>query len=261
MDVDGCRIHYVDAGQGPTVVFIHGSPVSSYSFRHQIEALKARFRVVAPDLPGFGRSSSPKEGVAFKGQSEILRRFLDGLDPGQIRLVLHDWGGPIGLGCACARLEQVTQLVLINTTCLPDFRPPPYWRAFIAPRLGDLLLVRLNLFGIGLPLLLSAARSPEVRRVYAQPFRNIGTRRTVLALERLEGYRILMESVMGRLPDLQVPTLVLWGHPDPYFRPTELERLKASFKDVAVQEIPEAGHFPQEDAPEAVTEALMRFLR
>ena len=261
MDVDGLRIHYVDAGQGPAVVLIHGSPVSSYSFRRQIEALMGSFRVVAPDLPGFGQSSSPAEGIAFKGQAEILRRFLDGLDLGQIRLVVHDWGGPIGLGCVAARPEQVSRLVLINTTFLPDFRPPTYWRAFIAPRLGDLLLVRLNLFGIGLPLLLRAARTPEIRRVYARPFRKIGTRRTVLALERLEGYRPLMEGVMERLPEIQVPTLILWGHPDPYFQPTELERLKALFRDGAVREIPGAGHFPQEDAPETVTEELMRFLR
>ena len=255
------NIHYIDEGKGPVVVLLHGSPVSSFSFRHQISALQTRFRVIAPDLLGFGRSSAPIKGAGFRLQANVLRRFLDSLNLNSIRLVVHDWGGPIGLGCIAMKPEQLSQLVLVNTTFLPDFHPPPYWRIFIAPLLGDFIIVRLNFFYHGLPILLQAARNPIIRSIYAQPFKQISTRRTVLTLERLKGYRPLMESVVKQLSKLQVPTLILWGHPDPYFRATELERLKSFFNKVTVKKIPGAGHFPQEDAPEIITKELIDFIK
>jgi haloalkane dehalogenase len=261
MEIGGNRIHYVDVGEGPVVVLLHGSPISSFSFRHQIAALKDRFRVIAPDLLGYGRSSAPEKGAGFILQANVLRSFLDSLNLSSIRLLVHDWGGPIGLGCAAMKPEQISQLVLVNTTFLPDFHPPPYWRLFIAPLLGDFLLVRINFFCHFLPFLLNAARNPIVRAVYAQPFKKISTRRTVLALERLTGFRPLMESVVKQPSMFQVPTLILWGKPDPYFRATELARLRSFFKNVTVKEIPGAGHFPQEDAPEDVTNALLKFLK
>ena len=259
--ISGWRVHYVDTGAGPPVVMVHGSPISSFAFRQQIAALAPRFRVVAPDLLGFGRSEGPGEGASFPQQADMLCALLDHLALGAFRLVVHDWGGPIGLGCAVQRLDEISQLVLINTTLLVDFKPPRYWKPFTLRGLGDLLLVRANLFSRGLPFLLRSARSPQVRQAYAQPLQARGLRRTILALERLEGFAGLMEKVAAELPRLaQLPTLIIWGHPDPYFRPRELERLKGMFPAALVREIPGGGHFPQEDAPEAVTAALLDFL-
>jgi len=261
MEIGAHRIHYVDVGEGPVVVLLHGSSISSFSFRHQIAALQNRFRVIAPDLLGYGRSSAPIKGAGFILQANVLRRFLDSLNLSSIRLLVHDWGGPIGLGCAAMKPEQISQLILVNTTFLPDFHPPPYWRLFIAPLLGDFIIVRLNFFCHGLPFLLQAARNPIVRAVYAQPFKQISTRRTIIALERLTGFKPLMESVVKQLSKLQVPTLILWGKPDPYFRSRELERLKSFFKNVTVKVIPGAGHFPQENAPEIMTKELIDFIK
>jgi haloalkane dehalogenase len=259
--IGGWRVHYVDTGTGPPVVMVHGSPVSSFAFRRQIPALAPRFRVIAPDLLGFGRSEGPADGASFPQQAGMLCALLDHLALGPFRLVVHDWGGPIGLGCAVRRLDDLQQLVLINTTLLADFRPPRYWKPFTLGGLGDLLLVRANLFSRGLPFLLRSARSPQVRQAYAEPLKARGLRRTILALERLEGFAGLMEEVAAELPRLaQLPALIIWGHPDPYFRPRELERLKAMFPAATVREIPGGGHFPQEDAPEGVTEALLDFL-
>jgi haloalkane dehalogenase len=260
LEVGGHRIHLVDAGEGPTVLMVHGSPVSSFTFRRQIDLLRRRFRVVAPDLLGFGFSSAPDGGAGFRPQAEALRGVMDKLGLDDVRLVIHDWGGPIGLACMAERPEQLRQIVLINTSILPDFRPPPYWRAFIAPHLGEFLLVRLNVFAHGLPLLLAAARRPEIRRVYARSFERVAARRTVLALERLEGFRELMERVCTRLDAMRVPTLFLWGHPDPYFRKSELDRMRGLFQGSELHRIPGGGHFPQEDAPGPITEALSRFL-
>lgn len=259
--IDGQQVHYVDHGAGPPVVMVHGSPISSYAFRQQIAALGARFRVVAPDLLGFGLSEGSEGGAAFQQQVTMLCKLLDRLSLGQFRLIGHDWGGPIGLGCAAKHPEEVCQLVFINTTVLTDFKPPLYWWPFTMRGLGELLVVRMNIFARGLPLLMRSARSPEVRHAYARPLAAIALRRTVLALERLEGYRDLMWQVETALPYFsQIPTLIIWGKPDSYFSPRELQRLKGIFPNAIVHEIPGGGHFPQEDAPETVTAALLDFL-
>lgn len=261
VEVEGHAVHRVDAGAGFPVVLVHGSPTSSLLFRHQIAALSARFRVIAPDLLGFGRSGAPPGGTAFREQARVLRALLDRLGLDRFALVGHDWGGPIGMAAAIRRPEQVSQLVLVNTTLRPDFEPPWYWRPFVAPRLGELLLVRLDLFGRGLPLMMRAARERSLHRRYRAPLARADTRRTVLALERLTGYPELMREVRDALSRMQVPTLILWGEPDGYFRSPERERLHALLPHARVHPIPKGGHFPQEDAPEEVTAALLAFLR
>jgi haloalkane dehalogenase len=216
--------------------------------------------VVAPDLLGFGRSSAPAVGADFSLQAQSLRDLLEHLRVDSFRLVVHDWGGPIALGCVAERPAQLRQLVLINTTVLTDFQPPAYWRPFVGRWLGELVVVRLNAVAWVLPTMMRAARSRALRRVYLEPLRSPGTRRTVLALEQLRGYAPLMARVARALPELQVPTLLLWGQPDPYFRAAEIERLEALFEHVTRRVLPGAGHFPQEDAPEQVTHALEQFL-
>jgi len=261
VEIGGWRMHYVDMGTGPPVVIVHGSPISSYAFREQIAALSSRFRIVAPDLLGFGQSEGPEEGASFPQQADTLCALLDHLSLGPFRLIGHDWGGPVGVGCAVRRLAEIEQLVLINTTILADFKPPRYWKPFTLRGIGNLLVVRMNLFSRGLPLMMPAARSAEVKQAYAQPLEARGLRQTVLALERLEGFEELMSQVATELPRLvDIPTLIIWGHPDRYFRTGELERLKNLFRAAVVHEIPGGGHFPQEDAPEAVTAALIDFL-
>ncbi len=261
VEIDGMNVHVIDVGHGPPVVLVHGSPTSSLVFRHQIEALAPEFRVVAPDLPGFGQSSAPAGGASFSQQASVLGALLDRLRLEPYALLGHDWGGPVAMACAARRPEQVSRLILANTTIVADFRPPWYWAPIVAPIIGELLVLHLNLFGRGLPLMMRAARDKSLRRRYLDPTRRAGTRRTMLSLERLTGYRALMEQVERALPKMRVPTLVLWGEPDYYFRPAELERLHRLLPQAAVEKIPEAGHFLQEDAAEAVTNALLRFLR
>jgi haloalkane dehalogenase len=261
LEIEGFKVHFVEAGAGFPVVLIHGSPTSSILFRHQIAALSNRFRVIAPDLLGFGQSAAPAGGTAFREQARVLRALLDHLGLERYALLGHDWGGPIGMAAAVHRPEQVSRLVLVNTSLRPDFTPPWYWQPFVAPLLGELLLVQLNLFGRGLPLMMRAARERSLHRRYLAPLRRTDTRRTVLSLERLTGYAQLMREVVAVLPRMQVPTLILWGEPDDYFRPPETERLHALIPHAIVHRIPRGGHFPQEDAPEMVTDALLAFLR
>jgi haloalkane dehalogenase len=261
VEIEGFNVHLVEAGAGFPVVLVHGSPTSSILFRHQIATLSNHFRVIAPDLLGFGQSAAPAGGTAFREQAGVLRALLDHLGLERYALLGHDWGGPIAMASAIQRPEQVSRLVLVNTSLRPDFSPPWYWKPFVAPLLGEFLLVHLNLFGRGLPLMMRAAREKSLHRRYVAPLRRADTRRTVLSLERLTGYAELMREVLDALPRMQVPTLILWGEPDGYFRSPEMQRLHALIPHAKLRAIPEGGHFPQEDATEVVSDALLDFLR
>jgi pimeloyl-ACP methyl ester carboxylesterase len=100
-----------------------------------------------------------------------------------------------------------------------------------------------------------------VREHYARYLHAEETCKTILSLERLEGFDELMERVEPAIQGLPVPVLILWGHPDPYFGRGELAHLRAMFPDVTVREIEGGGHFTQEDAHETVTRELLAFLR
>lgn len=260
VEIAGFNVHLVDAGAGFPIVLVHGSPASSILFRHQIARLSHSFRVIAPDLLGFGQSAVPAGGTAFREQAKVLRALLDHVGVERYALLGHDWGGPIAMASAIQRPEQVSRLVLVNTSLRPDFSPPWYWKPFVAPVLGEFLLVQLNLFGRGLPLMMRAAREKSLRRRYLAPLSRPDTRRTVLLLERLTGYAALMREVVDVLPRMQVPTLILWGEPDAYFRPPERRCLHALIPHARVHPIQKGGHFPQEDATDAVTDALWAFL-
>ena len=245
-------------GSGPPVVLVHGSPLSSFSFRHQIAGLAPHFRVIVPDMLGYGQSGKPEDGVAFAQQAEALRGLLDQLKLDSFRLLVHDWGGPSGMAAVRDRLDQIEQLVLLNTTLRPDFSPPWYWRQFTSIT-GDLLLVKLNVFSRGLGSMMQAARQPDIRDHYTQALDPLGTRRTMLRLERLEGYAPLMAEVESALKAVDVPALIVWGTPDQYFSKRELVYLQSVFPDADVREIPGGGHFSMEDAPQALTDALLAF--
>jgi haloalkane dehalogenase len=253
------RIAYVDEGDGPPVVMVHGSPISSTSFREQIAALSPQFRVIAPDQPGFGRSFIPSQGVDFTDQAAALRGLFDHLALDSFRLVVHDWGGPTGMAAVSDRLHHLKQVVFVNTTIRPDFAAP-LWSKPLTSVTGELLVVKLNLVSRTLSSMMRSARQPEKRAHYRALLDPLGTRRTMLRLERLEGYAPLMEDVRQALRGTSIPARIIWGTPDTYFSDREIEYLQTGFPGAAVVKIPGGGHFCMEDAPRALGDALIEYL-
>jgi haloalkane dehalogenase len=253
------EVSYIDAGQGPAVVMFHGSPLFSFEFRAQIVSLAQHFRVIAPDLLWFGRSTGPVGGADFTTQADAMRELLDHLDLRRFHLIGHDWGGPIGLGAAARTPEKIDRLVLLNTSIRSDLRPPWYWHVFTAPGLGEFFLVSANAFGRGLPLLLRSARNRTVWRRYTQPLKRREARQTVLLLERHQGFAELCRCIGGALARMAGPKLIIWGEPDPTFRRGERQRMQALLPDARVRSL-RGGHFANEDSSDRVTEECVRFL-
>jgi haloalkane dehalogenase len=120
VSVLGAKLHYVDEGQGPVVLMLHGNPAWSFLYRRQIQALRGHYRCVAFDLAGFGLSEAPKDfSFAPADHSKLISAALDRLNIHDASLVAHDWGGPIGLGAMLATRDRITRLVLGNTWAWP----------------------------------------------------------------------------------------------------------------------------------------------
>lgn len=255
------RMNCLDTGgDAEAVVLVHGSPTSSFTFRHQIAALAGDYRVIAPDLLCFGASEGPPGGADFTLQAQALGELLEQLEPQSFHLLAHDWGGPIAVSAVAGRPEALRSLTLVNTTIRPDWRPGGAWRAFSTAGLDELLIVRLNSFARGLPLQMRAARDPVVWARYASRLRGLETRRTVLALERLQGFEAQCRTAAAALSRLPERQLVIWGDYDFTFDRVARERLLDYLPHARLLRLPGATHFAHEDAPGRFTAGLRSFL-
>jgi haloalkane dehalogenase len=263
-------MHYVDEGAGKVILFVHGTPTWSYEWRHLIRALAPRWRCIAPDLLGFGLSDRPA-GFAYTpdAHAAVLAAFVERLGLDRFTLVVHDYGGPIGLPLCLDRPERVRRLVLLNTWMWPlDDDPEIRRTARLATSATGRFLYRWC--NASLRLIMPYAYGDwrkltrAIHRQYLAPFPTPDDRERVLwALARaLLGSRAYYADLWRRRERLRGrPALVLWGLRDPAFRPRHLARWTALFgHEARVVRLPGAGHWPHEEEPEAVRQELLAFL-
>jgi cis-3-alkyl-4-acyloxetan-2-one decarboxylase len=264
------RLHYVDEGPpdaAPTL-FVHGNPTWSYMWRRPIAELSASGRrCLAFDHMGFGRSDKPPylSGYSLRAHIDNAIALIDELDLRDITLVVHDWGGPIGLGAILEREDRLRSLVLVNTWAweLPSFLPP-FLREFRAEGLGEILALGGNLFVESIPGGMARREvDPLVMEAYRAPFPDYWSRVGTLAFQReiplteRDRSASVMGSIHERLNSVGVPVRLIWGMRDPVFQPIFLEQWLEIYPDAEVIRVEEAGHFVLEDEPETVVEALL----
>ena len=266
IDVRGNRLHYVDEGDGPVLLLLHGNPTWSFLYRDVIRELRGRFRCIAPDLPGFGLSRAAA-GFDFRpaSQARVLETFVDSLGLTDITPMLHDWGGPIGLWVAARQPGRIRALIITNSWAWPVAhlsRLAGFSRLLGSP-LGRLLIRRLNLFvELGLRLGVRRRRlSKTVLAAYRGPFPTAESRMPTHVLPReIVHSRDFLAEVEGLLPALSdKPVLILWGDRDPAFRAAERRRFEALFPRHVTRVLSGAGHFVQEDASEDIAQAIRAF--
>ena len=268
LELSAGRLHYVDEGQGRPLVFVHGTPDWSFVWRHLIKALSPRYRCIAPDNLGFGLSDKPQDAsYAPAEQAANLRQLIEHLGLRDVTLVLHDFGGPFGFSYALERPDNVRSLVLMNTWMwsLRGDRHFEWAGRFFAGRLGRYLYLRHN-FAARVMLKYSFAdRARLPSRIHAQylgPFPTPESRAATWAYARslLDGSE-WYESLWRRRERLRdKPTLLVWGMKDRAFREKELARLESVFARREVIRLDQVGHFPPEEAPEAVRMLVRGFL-
>jgi haloalkane dehalogenase len=264
------EMHYVDEGSGPPMLFVHGTPTNSYEYRHLIAALSKRHRCIAPDHLGFGASSRPR-GFAYtpEAHAAVLNELVERLGLDDLTLVVHDFGGPIGLPLVLGPSSRVRRVILMNTWAWPIDDDPGMARGarLIGGAAGRFLYRYAN---ASLRLIMPSAYgdrkklTPEIHRRYLDVFRDRDARVRVLhTLARsLLGSRAHYQSLFDRLDALaRLPVLIVWGMKDSAFQPYQLERWQRLLPDARVERIEDAGHWPHEEAPARVVDAIERFLQ
>ncbi len=262
-------VHYVDEGSGDAMLLVHGTPTWSFEYRHLIKALSTRHRCIAPDHLGFGLSSRPA-GFAYtpEAHAEVLREFVERLGLDRFTLVVHDFGGPIGLPLALAADSRVARVVILNTWAWPLDDDPlaggaklaggPVGRFLYKYANASLKLIMPSVYGDKKKL------TPEIHARYLDVFRDRDSRVLVLhALAKsLIGSRAHYRSLLDRIGELkQRPVLIVWGLKDSAFKPHQLARWRSLLPNAQVVEIAEAGHWPHEEAPAQVINAIESFLK
>jgi cis-3-alkyl-4-acyloxetan-2-one decarboxylase len=278
LDLDGLRLHYLDEGPraGLPVLMVHGNPTWSFFFRSLIHATRENYRVVVPDHIGMGLSDKPgDERYPFRLDRRIddLERLLDATEVrSEITLVVHDWGGMIGLGYALRHPGRIARLVILNTASFhppPGTRFPPDLSLVRTPWLGSLLVCGLNAFArTAVRRCITTRMAPAVRQAYLAPYDSWANRRAILRfVEDIpvrpadSGYD-LVSHVEAALPQMfaAVPVLICWGMRDFIFEPAYLTRWRQLLPHAEVHEYAAAGHYLLEDAGALVAGKLTEFL-
>ena len=245
---------------GPVALLLHGYPESSYQWRHLMPALaEAGWRSVAPDLAGFGDSHPDPPGT-WERHRESIASFYDELELGQVVLVVHDWGGLIGLAWACDHPQAVRGLVISDTGFFADGKWHGLAQAMRTEGQGEELLANLDRDGLGSMLTqASAAIDDAAVGEYWRGFEDEERRRTHLDFYRSMDFEKLA-PYEGRLAGLGVPALILWGENDQFAPVSGARRFDRELPETELVVIEGSGHFVFEDAPERCAEAVTAFL-
>ena len=264
------NLSYVDEGEGEALLFVHGTPTWSFEYRHLIKTLARRYRCIAPDHLGFGLSTRPP-GFAYSPEAHaaVLREFVDRLGLERFTLIVHDFGGPIGLPLAVDQPSRVARVIVMNSWAWPLDDDPKMAKGarFIGGAIGRLLYRYAN---ASLKLIMPSAYGDRkkltaaIHAQYLNVFRDRDARVRVLhALAKsLLGSRAHYQALLDRLDALRrVPVLIIWGMKDSAFPPYQLERWRSLLPNAVVEPIAAAGHWPHEEEPAAVIAAMERFLK
>jgi haloalkane dehalogenase len=280
LDADEGKLHFVDEGprDGRPVVMLHGNPAWSYLYRRFVPALTAAgHRAIAVDLLGFGRSDKPPEAAAYAIERHVARleQLLDSLDLRDACLLVHDWGGPIGLPWAARNPDRVSRLMILNTFA-PRLPGPMGKRATLrmlrTPLVGEMIataragLTEDFLFKAG--VVHRDRLDDDAKRAYRAPHPDRASRAGVIAFPRqvplsedTSVARLTRETADALERDFRGrPARICWGMRDVLFSDAVLDLWRQTFPDAPVTRIDDAGHFVQEDAHARVIPDLLELL-
>jgi haloalkane dehalogenase len=251
--VDGLRLAHIDEGEGQPVIFVHGEPTWSFLWRKVIPPVRdAGFRCLAPDLAGFGASDKPVDigWYTYDRHTALAQTLLEDLDLRAATIVVHDWGGPIGLRLAVEHPERIERLVILDTGLFTGRQKmTDAWIAFrdFVARTEDL--------PVGFLVRGACKQDPgdEVIAAYDAPFPSVAAKAGARAFPLLIPQSpdapgaVAGQRVQEALRDDRRPTLMLWGDSDPVLPLSVGERFASAIGRPAPRPIENASHFLQED--------------
>lgn len=266
-EINGQKLHYIDEGRGETLLFVHGTPSWSFDYRNIIKKFKEHYRCVAIDHIGFGLSDKPEHyDYSTQNHSKTLENFVLEKKLQNITLVVQDFGGPIGLNFAINHPNMVTSLIIFNSW-LWSSADEPHFIKFSKIVRSPLLPFLYRYLNFSPRFVLPSTygdRKPTkgILKHYTKPFANKTQRNGTLAFAKslLNDQDWFEELWNKRKAISEKPTLFVWGMKDPVIIPKYLEKFQSGFTNSKTLKLDTSGHFPQEEEPEKVINAILDFL-
>ena len=244
------------------VVFVHGNPGSSDDFSQLMAGLGGSRRMLAPDMPGYGKSDRPADfDHTVEGYADFLGRILDETGIDRACLALHDFGGAWGLSWAAKNIERVNSVILFNIGLLPGYRWHKFARMWRTPVVGE-----LNMLTMTKPVfrMLLNAENPKpfpadfIDRMYG--YMDWPMKRGVLKLYRATpNPGEMAEHLSPVFKEKRLPALVIWGEADTYL-PVRFAEVQKDYFNAEIHTLPNAGHWPMIDEPDEVQQLASSFL-
>lgn len=267
--VNGGRMHFVDEGTGEPILFVHGNPTWSHMWRYYIRELSQDgFRCVAPDHIGFGLSEKPRDFAhSPEAHCRNLTKLVEHLDLRDITLVVHDFGGPIGLSFAMDHPERIKRVVMMNTWFWDLRRDPAVEKMakVVHGGLGRFMYVNGNMAPkLVKPLFVDKSKyTDEVNAATFGPFESKEGRSGPYELTKqlLDAGPWFDEIWAQREAFLTKPLMLIWGCKDPTFGQKYLDKIWHEAPLADVEAIGEGGHFVMEERPREVLRSLQTFVK
>ena len=268
--IGGHRLHYLDEGQGPVIVMVHGNPTWSYYYRRCVSLLSKTHRVIVIDHMGCGFSDKPQEyAYTLDNHRNNLFQLLEHLEVRTYSLMVHDWGGAIGVGCAAIAPERVEKLVVLNTAAFRSKRIPFRIQICKWPIVGPLIVRGLNGFaGPATFMAVSKPLSKAVKKAYLTPYNNWRNRvavsnfvKDIPLAKNHRSYQTLVEVERGLdiLAQNKIPTLILWGGKDFCFNDSFYEEWCLRMSHAERVYYKNGGHYILEDEFDDIAPRLTDF--
>ena len=262
LKVEGHSIAYLEAGEGPPLVLLHGIPTSSLLWRNVIPRLARSHRVIAPDMLNYGRSDEPERAdVSIAAQARILVGFLDALGLARVDLAAHDIGGGVAQIVAVRHPERLNRLILASAVCfdswpIPEFEPlqEPGAEANLTVEAFDALLRDFLPQGVAD----ADALSSEATEIILRPWAGEAGKAALFRNFRRLNPEYTM-AIARELETLDLPVLVLWGDSDPFQKPAYAQRLADTIPGARLEWITGAAHWIMEEKPDDVADRIAKF--
>ena len=269
-DLKPDKYHYLDEGKGEVLLFLHGNPTWSFYYRTLIKEFKYSYRCVAPDHIGCGLSDKPQDyNYTLSVHIDNLEKLINFLDLKNITLVMHDWGGAIGMGLAARKPTLIKRLVLFNTAAFLSSRIPFRIKIFQKPLIGTIAIRFFNMFTRGLlifGLKSNKLLTKKIKAGYLAPydsFKNrIGNLKFIEDIpinSSSQSYAVILNIEKNLNQFGKLPILIVWGGKDFCFNMMFLDKWRKIYPSAEVHEIPEAGHLVVEDAYEKIIPKMSTF--
>jgi pimeloyl-ACP methyl ester carboxylesterase len=273
--IGGHQLHYVEDGEGDPVVMLHGNPSWSFYYRNLIKRLSPFHHCIVPDHIGMGYSDKPgdvKYSYTLSQRIKDLEEFLDAKNIKEnITLILHDWGGIIGMSFACRHPKAIKKIVILNTAAfhLPEGQRFPLFLRFTRTIPGEFFLRAFNSFSIGATRIgvQRTKMSEKIRRAYTAPYGSWKNRIAILRfvqdipLRQNDPGFDLVTDVQNHLHLFRnTPVLIAWGMKDKVFDKRFLDKWIGYLPCADVHRFEDCGHYILEDAPDEVGQLVLDFL-